>query len=158
MRRLLLCLVVLSMAYAPVMADEVADTLRSALEAYEAGDVAAAREDAEYAVQLLVQQKEADLALFLPETLTEWTRTVGETQARAAVMVGGGLTAEATYASPNGTQVQIALLADSPMTAMFANPSLMGKMGQVRRINRLNFSVNLDGESHGMVGSVLVQV
>ena len=61
MRRLFLCLVVLSMGYAPAMADEITDALRSALEAYEAGDVAAAREDAEYAVQLLAQQKAAGL-------------------------------------------------------------------------------------------------
>lgn len=65
---------------------------------------------------------------------------------------------EATYASPTGTQVKIALLAEGPMAAMFANPPLMGMMGQVRRIKRVNFSVSPDGEIQGMVGSVLVQV
>jgi len=158
MRRLLLCLVALSMAYAPATADEIADSLRAALEAYEAGDVAAAREEAEYAVQLLTQQKAAGLAQFLPAALPEWTRTVGETQAHSAMMFGGGMTAEATYSSPDGVQVEIQLLADSPMAAMFANPALMGMFGQVRRINRVNFSVSPDGEIQGMVGSVLVQV
>jgi len=157
-RRLCLLLVVLSMAHAPVMADEIADALRSALEAYEAGDIAGAREDAEYAVQLLAQQKAAGLAQFLPDALPEWTRTVGETQAHSAMMFGGGMTADATYSSPDGVQVEIQLLADSPMAAMFANPALMGMFGQVRRINRVNFSVSPDGEIQGMVGSVLVQV
>jgi len=157
-RLLLLCLVVLTMAYAPVMADEIADALRSALEAYEAGDVAGAHEEAEYAVQLLAQQKAAGLVQFLPDALPEWTRTVGETQAHAAMMFGGGLTAQASYTGPDGVQVEIQLLADSPMAAMFANPAMMGMMGQVRRINRVNFAVSPDGEIQGMVGGVLVQV
>ncbi|AGA35156.1 hypothetical protein TVNIR_3523 [Thioalkalivibrio nitratireducens DSM 14787] len=98
------------------------------------------------------------MAQFLPEALPEWTRTLGETQTHAAMMFGGGMTAEATYASPDGVQVDIQLLAESPMAAMFANPALTGMMGQVRRINRVNFAVSPDGEIQGMVGGVLVQV
>jgi len=158
MRRLFLLFLVLSMAYAPVVADEIEDALRAALAAYEDGDIAGAREEAEYAVQLLAQQKAAGLAQFLPDALPEWTRTGGETQAHAAMMFGGGLTAQASYTGPEGAQVEIQLLADSPMAAMFANPAMMGMMGQVRRINRVNFAVSPDGEIQGMVGGVLVQV
>jgi len=39
---------------------------------------------------------------------------------------GGGLTAQASYTGPDGVQVEIQLLADSPMASMFGNPALMG--------------------------------
>jgi hypothetical protein len=140
------------------MADEIADALRAALEAYEAGDSAGAHEEAEYATQLLAQQKAAGLTGFLPEALQDWTRTVGESQAHASVMFGGGMTAEATYTHPDGLEVAIQLLADSPMAAMFANPAMMGMLGPVRRINRVSFAIDPDGSIQGMVGGVLVQV
>ena len=73
-----LFLVVLSTAYGPAMADEIADALHSALEAYEAGDVDGARENAEYGVQLLAQQKATGLRECIPDALPGWTRMVGE--------------------------------------------------------------------------------
>jgi hypothetical protein len=158
MRRALLFLVLLATVFAPVAADEIADALRAALEAYEAGDVAGAHEEAGYATQLLAQQKASGLSGFLPEAMPGWTRAMGESQAHASVMFGGGMTADASYTHPEGLQVEIQLLADSPMAAMFANPAMMGMLGQVRRINRVSFSVAPDGDIQGMVGGVLVRV
>lgn len=158
MRRMFVFLVFLSVLSAPATADEIADALRSALEAYESGDVAGAHEEAGYATQLLAQEKASGLTEFLPEALPGWTRTIGESQAHTTVMFGGGMTADASYANPEGLQVEIQLLADSPMAAMFANPAMMGMLGQVRRINRVNFSIDPEGDIQGMVGAVLVQV
>lgn len=158
MRGALPFLVVLSLASSPVVADEIADALRAALQAYQEGDLAAAREDAEYAVQLLAQEKAAGLTGFLPEALPGWTREAGEAQAHTGAMFGGGLSADATYTGPEGQQIEIQLLADSPIAAMFANPAMMGAFGQVRRINRVNFAIDPEGEIKGMVGKVLVQV
>lgn len=158
MRRVLPVLVFLALAQSPVLADEVADALREALRAYELGDVAVAREEAEYAVQLLAQQKAEGLTVFLPQALPGWSRAVGEGQAHTGAMFGVGLTASATYIGPDGQQFEIQLLADSPIAAMFANPAMMGAFGQVRRINRVNFAVDPQGDIQGMVGKVLVQV
>ncbi|MGY6554040.1 MAG: hypothetical protein ACXIUM_05915 [Wenzhouxiangella sp.] len=143
---------------ASARADEIADALRSALSAYESGDLAAAHEDASFAAQLLAQAKAASLMEFLPEPLDGWRRSDGESQAHAAMMFGGGMTAEASYSGPGGANVEIQLLANSPMASMFANPAVMGAMGQVRRINRVSFVVTNDGQVQGMVGNVLVQV
>jgi hypothetical protein len=158
MRRALLLLAFLSIAHAPVMADEIADALRAALEAYEAGDFAGAQEEAGYASQLLAQRKAAGLAKFLPEALPGWTLALSESQAQTNVMFGGGMTAGATYTNTEGLDVEMQLLADSPMAAMFANPAMMGMFGQVRRINRTNFAISPDGNIQGMVGGVLIQV
>ncbi len=158
MRRFLLSLFVLSLACTPVLADEIEDALRAALAAYEAGDIAGAQEDAAYAAQLLAQKKAAGLEQFLPEALPGWTRSMGETQAHAAMMFGGGMTTQASYRDEEGKNVEIQLLADSPLASMFANPAMMSMFGQVRRINRVNFAISPEGEIQGMVGSVLVQV
>lgn len=167
MRQLLFAaaaLAALAAPAAPARADEIADALRAALEAYEAGDLAVAREEADYAVQLLAQKKAGDLTAFLPEPPAGWTREVSDAASGGVMtMFGGGLTAEGVYASPAGDSAEVRLIADSPMlaamAAMFSSPAAMGAMGRVTRIKRVNFAVGQDGEIQGMIGGkVLIQV
>ena len=147
----------------PAAADEFTDTLESALEAYRAGDAAAAGQDVEYAGKLLTAMKAESLAKFLPAALPGWTRAddSGEEAGGMMAMIGGGTTAGATYAKGDGTEMTITLVANSPMVsgiaAMVGGIASMGG-GKPMRIQRTEFANN-EGELQGVVdGKVMVSV
>ncbi|MEM7237751.1 MAG: hypothetical protein AAF501_08010 [Pseudomonadota bacterium] len=162
MRRIL-CSLVLALGVAlPAQADEIGDTIRAALEAYEGGDVSLAKEELDYANQLLGQLKAEGLTDFLPEALPGWTRGEAETQAIGAAAFGGGLTAEASYTGGSGS-ITLRLMADNPMVAAMStalgNAAIMGSMGTVKRINRQKLVVTPQGEIQALVDNkVLIQI
>ena len=63
---------------AAAQADEIEDSLQMALEAYQAGDINVAKEEIDYAAQLIAQLKAAGLSEFLPGALPDWTRAEAE--------------------------------------------------------------------------------
>jgi hypothetical protein len=143
-------------------ADEVEESIQAALEAYQAGDVAMAKEELDFASQLLSQMKAAGLADFLPAPLPGWDREDAETQAMGAAMMGGGLSASAVYTSGD-KRLNIEMLADNPMVTamagMFGNTATMGAMGTVRRINRQKVVITNDGELQTLVNNrILIQM
>lgn len=95
-------------------ADEITDTLKSALSAYEEGDLSYALEELEFAKQLMQAMKTADLATFLPEAPDGWTRDVSNDVSTSMAMFGGGSGAEAIYARENES-FRIVIMADNPM-------------------------------------------
>lgn len=142
--------------------DEISETIQAALEAYEAGDVSLAKEELDYANQLLGQLKAEGLTDYLPDALPGWTREVGESQSMGAAAFGGGLLAEADYVK-GSEELSIRLMADNPMVAAMAgamgNAALMGSMGTVKRINRQKLVVSPDGQVQSLIdGKVLVQI
>ncbi|WP_424940663.1 hypothetical protein [Aliiroseovarius sp. S253] len=139
-------------------ADEVTDTLQSALSAYEEGDLSYALEELEFAKQLMQAMKTADLAKFLPEAPDGWTREVSNEVASGMAIFGGGSGSEATYSNDNDS-FTITIMADNPMvgalSGMMANASLMGM--KLERVGRLKY-LNQDGELSGIVdGRILIQ-
>ena len=143
-------------------ADDIEDAIQAALEAYQAGDVSAAKEELDFASQLLSQAKAAGLADFLPEPLDGWERGEAESQAVGSAMMGGGLSASAAYTSGD-KRVEIEMLADNPMVAamagMFSSTATMGAMGTVKRINRQTVILTNDGELQALVNNrILIQV
>lgn len=144
-------------AAGPAQADEFTDVVGEALAAYGEGDVTGARQELEYALQLLSAMKAQGLAEYLPPAPAGWTKeaaaadTVGAAGA-AMAMFGGGTTAAATYR--RGTEeFTITLLANSPMVAGIAGMvSGLGAVagGETRRIQRTQFMVT-DGEVQGVV-------
>jgi hypothetical protein len=145
----------------PAQSDEVEDSLQMALEAYQAGDINAAREEIGYVAQLLTQLKAAALGGFLPEALPDWTRAEGD--ASSAMMgFGGGLAASATYSRGNDI-IEIQLMADNAMVntmaVMFANPAMMGSMGEMKRIKRQKVVINSQGELQALLEKrILIQI
>ena len=145
----------------PAPADEIEDSLQLALEAYQAGDINAAREEVDYVGQLLKQLKAAALGAFLPEALPDWTRAEGDSSA-AMMGFGGGLAASATYT--RGTDViEIQLMADNAMVntmaMMFANPAMMGSMGKMKRIKRQKVVIGPQGELQALLEKrILIQI
>ncbi|SDG78129.1 hypothetical protein [Roseospirillum parvum] len=156
---LLLCAAPLS---SPAWADEIEDSLQAALDAYRDGDLALAKEELDYAGQMLSEKKAAGLADFLPEPLSGWERQDGDTQAMTAGMMGGGMSASASY-SNGDTRLEISLVADSPMVgalaAVFNNAAMMGQMGKLRRIDRQKVIETEEGELQAVIDNrILVSI
>ncbi|WP_424933522.1 hypothetical protein [Amaricoccus macauensis] len=146
----------------PANSDEFTDVVEGALEAYEAGEFTAAREDLDYAIKILAEMKSEGLAAFLPDALPGWER--GEAEAEGMTMglgmLGGGTAAAAKYSNPDG-ELTISLITDSPMlasfSAMFSGLSSAAG-GKPIRIQRVQFIEN-DGELQGIVENrILVSV
>ncbi|MEM1384804.1 MAG: hypothetical protein AAF713_17820 [Pseudomonadota bacterium] len=160
MKRFALAAVTAVLLAAPAVADEIEETLEAALEAYRAGDIKAAKEEVDFAAQLMAQQKAAGLADFLPEPLAGWTMEVDDTQSVAAF--GGGMMASASYSNGND-RIDIQLMADNQMVnamaAMFGNVAMMGSLGTVKRINRQKVVITNDGELQTMINNrIMVQI
>ncbi len=147
--------VALALGAAPAGADEVEEALEYALEAYRAGDLTVAKEEVDFAAQLIAQQKAAALGDYLPAALPGWTRQDDNQGGQAAF---GGMTASASYLSDgegNRKRVDVQLMANnqmvSAMAAMFSNPALMGSSGTMKRINRQKVMVDQQGELKSLI-------
>jgi len=139
-------------------ADDVTDTLESALKAYEEGDIKYALEELEYAKQLISAMKTDALSAFLPEAPDGWTREVNSDANAGLAFLGGGVGAEAEYRSDND-RFTISITADNPMVGamagMFSNAGVMGV--KMERVGRQKF-MNQDGELTGLIDNrILVQ-
>ena len=147
-----------ALSASPLLADDVTDTLSSALQAYEDGDIEYAIEELDYAKSLLAAMQTQSLQKFLPEPMDGWTREIDEEAATGMAMFGGGAGTEAEY--NNGSDYfTITILVDNPMIAAFggmlSNASMLGM--KVERIGREKF-INQDGEMTGLIdGRILVQ-
>ncbi|WP_300512666.1 hypothetical protein [Aliiroseovarius sp.] len=139
-------------------ADEVSDTLESALAAYNEGDIQYALEELEYAKQLIAAMKTDALSAFLPAAPDGWTREVNSEMNAGLAFMGGGIGAEADY-SRDGQTFSITIMADNPMIAAFAgmigNAGMMG--AKLERVGRMKY-MNQDGELSGLVDNrILIQ-
>jgi hypothetical protein len=143
-------------------ADQISDTIQSALDAYNSGDYQYAAEELAFAQQQLQALKADGLSAFLPEAPEGFTRTVNTEMTAALGMMGGGTGAEASYQGASES-FTLTLTADSPlvaqMGAMLGNAMVMAQMGgQIVRVGRLKF-LDQDGSMMGLVGNrVLVQI
>ena len=135
----------------PLWADEISDTLQSALDAYTEGDTAYALEEVDYARQLLLALKADALVGFLPEAPEGWTREVNTEMNAGLTMMGGGTGAEATYSGADD-RITLTLMADNPMVGamagMIGNAAMFG--AKVERIGREKFMVK-DREVSGLI-------
>jgi len=141
-------------------ADEIADSIRAALAAYEAGDLQYALEELVTAQQLINARKTDALVTFLPAAPAGWTREVNTDYAQSLALFGGGSGAEARYAGPGGS-FNLSVVADSPLLAsfapVFANPAMMAAMGRVTRIGRHRV-LDQGGQLVAVIGNrVLIQ-
>ncbi|MEM6487647.1 MAG: hypothetical protein AAF677_05140 [Pseudomonadota bacterium] len=147
-----------ALAAGPAAADPIEDALQAALDAYRAGDVKTAAEEASFATGLLEQQKAQDLSSLLPDPLPGWTAEDGDGSAQGmAAIFGGGLVAQRFYRGPTGT-VDLTIMADNPMVAslapMLSNPAMLAASGgELRRIAGQRVIMTGDGELMAMVNN-----
>jgi len=158
MKYLITTAVISVLSVLPAAADEVTDTLQSAMDAYTEGDLRYALEELDYARQLMQSQKTDALSRFLPAAPNGWTRTLNSEMGAGLAMLGGGVGAEAGYSNGNDS-FTLTMMADNPMVAgvagMIGNASLMGI--KMERVGRQKF-MNQDGELSGMIDNrILIQ-
>ncbi|MDA5093577.1 hypothetical protein O2N63_05685 [Aliiroseovarius sp. KMU-50] len=153
----IVCIVV---ALSPVaaQADDVTDTLESAITAYGEGDLKYALEELEYAKQLIQSQNTASLAKFLPDAPDGWSREISTEMTAGMGFLGGGAGAEATY-TMGSDSFSIVIMADNPMVGalagMMGNAGLLGM--KLQRVGRMKY-LDQDGELSGVINNrILIQ-
>ncbi|MEO0760436.1 MAG: hypothetical protein AAFZ09_01290 [Pseudomonadota bacterium] len=153
----------LGLAALPAAADDVEDALAAALDAYRAGDVKRAAEEASFASGLLEQMKAASLSGLLPEPLDGWTAEDTSAEAQGMALLGGGPVAGRRYTGPEGS-VELMLMADSPLGAsiapMLANPAIVAATGgEIRRIAGQRAILTAEGDLMALIANrFLVQM
>lgn len=153
------CTAALMLSTATLCADEITDTLESAIQAYQDGDIQYALDEIELAKQQLIGLKTDALGAYLPPAKDGWTREVNKEASKGLAMMGGGVAAEATYSNVE-TSYTINLMADNAMVASVAgiinNAAIMGL--EIKRVKRQKFAVQ-NNELMGLVANrVLVRV
>lgn len=150
---------VLGMA-APAWADEVEDAAKEALDLYKKGDLGGAAGQLDYAAQLIRQQKAAGIEKLLPAAPAGWTAEKGESQAAAAALFGGGVTAERRY-TKGDADMTLSIVTDSPMlqgmAAMFTNPAVMASSGaKLEKVGGQKAFLQYDAEAKSGEATMIV--
>lgn len=137
-------------------ADEVSDTLESALQAYNEGDIKYALEELEYAKQLIGALKTNALESYLPAAPDGWTREIDNAVAVGMALFGGSVGVGAVYTSDSG-RFTINIMVDNPMvgamSGMISNAGLLG--AKLERVGRMKY-LNQDGELSGVINNRIV--
>lgn len=143
-------------------ADDILDAMDQAHKAYQAGDMATAKQQLDLASQLIGQKNAEGFVKLLPEALPGWTAEKAQAQAQAigAVMFGGASSASRSYSNAKGDHIDISITGDSAMLMQFAtllnNPSLAGAMGKLVKVGGLRAIQNHDGDVIVVVGNKFV--
>lgn len=137
----------------PSNADEFEDVVQGALEAYQEGDTKIAKEEIEYALELLKNAEGKSLQGILPQPMDGWTMEFTD-DAQGLTMLGGvGVSAD--YRNKSSKERFSLTLASSSQIAgafgaMFGSAAAMGAMGELIRIQREKFVIS-DRQIQGFV-------
>lgn len=136
----------LTLAAAPVLADDITDAVQEGLDAYKANNLGKAASQWEYAAQLVRQNKAKKVTELLPKPLEGWKANDADSSSAGAAMFGGGINVSREYyvEDADGNQgdrsVTVELTMDSPllqsMIGMLANPQFAAMSGgKITKIN-----------------------
>jgi hypothetical protein len=117
-------------------ADEVTDQLDAARKAYDTGELRGAIQALSFATARIQEKINDQLLKLLPEPLPGWQADAAQSEAGGiAAMVAGTIISRA-YRREDGAEVELRLMADSPMMAMMAmmmqTPFLMQASKEMR--------------------------
>lgn len=128
---------VLAVATPTFAADDVLDAIDQARKAYQAGDMAGAKQSLDTASQLVGQKNAEAFAALLPAALPGWKAEKAET-ASVGVAMFSASSASRRYTGADGRDVQVRITGDSSMVMQFAqlflNPAIAGAMGKLIRV------------------------
>jgi hypothetical protein len=149
---------------APVAAaDDILTAIDEARKAYQAADLARAKQSLDLASQLIGQKNAESFAALLPAPLPGWKAEKAQTSAIGTVGFGASQ-ASRSYTNAKGDNVEVQITGDSAVIAQIAsflaNPGIAGAMGKLARVGNLNALVGSDGDIHMVVANkflVLVQ-
>jgi len=126
--------IALTTALGPVTAraDDVEDSVKEAMQAYQAGDYQGAAGSLEYAAQLVRQKRGTALQAALPAPLAGWSAEEAKAETAAASLFGGMTSAERVYTKGDAS-VTVRVITDSPMLqglmGFFSNPAMAAGSG-----------------------------
>jgi hypothetical protein len=148
----------LALAAAPsaARADEITDAIEQGRKAYQAGDLANAKQSLDLASQLIGQKNAESFGKLLPPALAGWKAE--EVQTTAIGNVGfGASTASRTYSNAKGDNVEVQITGDSAMIMQFAtllaNPQIAGAMGKIVRVGSQRAIQSTQGDVHMVVNN-----
>jgi hypothetical protein len=131
-------------------ADDILDAMDQARKAYQAGNMADAKQQLDTASQLIGQKNAEGFVKLLPNALPGWTAEKAQAQAVGAAMFGGASSASRSYSNAKGDHVEISITGDSAMLMQFAallnNPALAGAMGKLVKVKGLRAIQNNEGD------------
>ena len=133
--RILFAAVFLAALVLPALAaDDILDAIDAARKAYQAGDMAGAKQSLDLASQLVGQKNAERFAALLPAALPGWKAEKVETTS-VGVTVFGVTSASRRYTGPDGRDVEVRITGDSTLVVQFAqfliNPTIAGAMGKL---------------------------
>jgi hypothetical protein len=115
-------------------ADEVLDAIDQARKAYQAGDMAGAKQSLDMASQLVGQKNAENFVALLPAALPGWKAEKAETTS-VGVTVFGVTSASRRYTGSDDRDVLVRITGDSALVLyfvqLFMNPTIAGAMGKL---------------------------
>ena len=136
-RILIIAVSVATAAIPALAADDILEAIDAARKAYQAGDMAGARQSLDLASQLVGQKNAESFAALLPAALPGWKADKAETTS-VGVTVFGVTSASRRYIGPDDRDVEVRITGDSTLVVQFAqfliNPTIAGAMGKLIRV------------------------
>lgn len=137
-------------------ADDILDAIDQARKAYQAGNLASAKQSLDMASQLVGQKNAESFGSLLPAPLPGWTAEKVETTAVGVAMFGAS-SASRRYRGPDGHDVHVRITGDSALVMQFAqlflNPAIAGAMGKLIRIGDQRAIQTADGTINMVVAN-----
>jgi hypothetical protein len=136
-RILIIAFAVATAAIPALAADDILEAIDAARKAYQAGDMAGAKQSLDLASQLVGQKNAESFAALLPAALPGWKADKAETTS-VGVTVFGVTSASRRYTGPGDRDVEVRITGDSTLVVQFAqfliNPTIAGAMGKLIRV------------------------
>jgi len=134
----------------PAAADDILDAIDAARKAYQAGDMANAKQSVDTASQLIAQKNAEAFSALLPAPLSGWKAEKAEATAVGAALFGGASAASRRYSNAKGDNVEVSITGDSAMIMQFGpmlnNPAMAGAMGKLVRVGDQRAIQTNDGD------------
>ncbi len=163
LRFILSAAVLAALALPAIAADDILEAIDGARKAYQAGDLANAKQSLDVASQLIAQKNAEAFSALLPAPLSGWKAEKAQATAVGAAMFGGASAATRTYNNAKGDSVEVSITGDSAMIMQFGpmlnNPALAGAMGKLVKVGDQRAIQTNDGDIMMMVANkILVHV
>lgn len=118
-------------------ADEVTDQIDTARKAYEAGELRSAMQALNFATAKMQERINDQILKLLPEPLAGWEAEPAQSQSGGIAAMVAGTMMSRTYRRPDGAEVELHLMADSPMMAMMTMMMQMPMLMQASQDTRV---------------------
>ncbi|MPZ56423.1 MAG: hypothetical protein GEU91_07970 [Rhizobiales bacterium] len=161
MIRAAVLLAVVGLLATQVRADDILEALDQARKAYQAGDLANAKQAADLASQLIGRKNAEGFVTLLPKPLAGWTADEAQATAVGSTAFGASQ-ARRNYTNANGDNVDVQITGDSAVIAqlapIMANPQFAGAMGKIVRVGSQRAIQNPQGDIHIIVANKFLVV